>query len=55
MYKRLETGKFSWPKNEEEVRKLTQEQFVWLMQGVSIDQPKAIKKMGLVGKVGLVD
>ena len=45
MYKRLETGSFNWPKNTDEVKKLTQEQFVWLMQGLSTDQPKAIKKI----------
>ena len=45
LYKRLETGRFSWPQNEDEVRKLTKEQFVWLMQGLSVDQPKAIKKL----------
>ena len=45
MYKRLETGSFNWPKNADEVKKLTQEQFVWLMQGLSTDQPKAIKKI----------
>ncbi len=44
-YKRLESGRFSWPRNEQEVRNLTREQFVWLMQGLSIDQPKAIKKI----------
>ena len=44
LYKRLDEGKFSWPKNEAEVRKLTQEQFVWLLQGLSVDQPKAIRK-----------
>ena len=32
LYKRLDEGKFSWPKNEAEVKNLTQEQFVWLMQ-----------------------
>ena len=44
LYKRLDNGGFQWPRNENEARKLTQEQFVWLMQGLSIDQPKAIKK-----------
>lgn len=44
LYKRLENGRYNWPKDEEEVRDLTHEQFVWLMQGLSIDQPKAIKK-----------
>ena len=45
LYKRLEDGKFSWPRNEQEVRNITREQFIWLTQGLSIDQPKAIKKV----------
>ena len=45
LYKRLEDGKFSWPRNEQEVRNITREQFIWLTQGLSIDQPKAIKKI----------
>ena len=45
LYKRLENGKFSWPRNEQEVRDLTREQYIWLMQGLSIDQPQAIKKI----------
>lgn len=45
LYKRLEDGRFNWPKNEQEVRDLTHEQYTWLMQGLSIDQPKAIKKV----------
>lgn len=44
LYKRLEDGKFNWPKSEQEVRNLTREQYIWLMQGLSVDQPKAIKK-----------
>lgn len=45
LYKRLEDGKFSWPRSEQEVRNLTREQYIWLMQGLSVDQPKAIKKV----------
>ena len=45
LYKRLENGKFNWPRNEQEVRDLTYEQYVWLLQGLSVDQSKAIKKM----------
>ena len=45
LYKRLEDGKFNWPKSEQEVRSLTREQYIWLMQDLSIDQPKAIKKI----------
>lgn len=35
--KRVEDGHFSWPRNSAEARKLTSEQFDWLMKGVSID------------------
>ena len=45
LYKRLEDGKFSWPRNEQEVMNITREQFIRLTQGLSIDQPKAIKKV----------
>ena len=45
LYKRLEDGKFNWPRSEQEVRNLTREQYIWLMQGLSVDQPKAIKKV----------
>ena len=45
MYKRFENGRFNWPRDEEDVRQLTHEQFIWLMQGLSVDQPKAIKKI----------
>ena len=35
---------FQWPRSESEARLLTQEQYVWLMQGLSTEQPKAIQK-----------
>lgn len=44
LYKRLDNGNFQWPRNKNEVRNLTKEQFIWLMQGLAIEQPKAIKK-----------
>ena len=44
MYKRLDNGAFQWPRSENEAKLLTQEQFVWLMQGLSVEQPKAIRK-----------
>lgn len=43
-YKRLTgTGCYRWPRNQMEVRNLTWREFEWLMQGLEIDQPKAIK------------
>ncbi len=44
LYKRLENGKFKWPRNEPEARKITPQQFRWLLEGLSIEQPKTIKK-----------
>ena len=43
LYKRLESGSFQWPRSETEVKALTPQQYRWLMDGVSIDQPKAHK------------
>ena len=45
LYKRLESGSFQWPRNGEEVRKLTAQQYRWLMEGLQIDPPKAHKPM----------
>lgn len=43
MYKRLEQGRFQWPRTRDEVRDITWQEFKWLMEGLSIDQPKALK------------
>lgn len=43
LYKRLETGKFQWPRSEEEVKSISTQQYKWLMEGLSIEQKKAIK------------
>ena len=41
--KRLDNGRFQWPKDASEVRPLTRQEFRWLMEGLSIEQPNAIK------------
>ncbi len=41
LYKRLESGQYQWPRRPEEARKLTAQEFRWLMEGLSVDQPKA--------------
>ncbi len=46
MYKRLENGRFQWPRREEELKPLTWQQFRWLMEGLSIEQKKVIKQAG---------
>ena len=43
LYKRLENGTFKWPNNKTEVRPITWQEFKWLMEGLKIEQPKAIK------------
>lgn len=44
LYKRLTgSGSYKWPRNQNEVKSLTWKQFEWLMDGLEIEQPKAIK------------
>lgn len=45
LYKRLESGRFQWPRTPEEVLALTEQQFRWLMEGLNINQPKALRKV----------
>lgn len=42
LYMRLDSGRFQWPRNACEVRALTRQEYRWLMEGLSIDQPKAL-------------
>ena len=44
LYKRLENGSFQWPRNDEEARAITPQQFRWLMEGSqhrSAESPQA--------------
>lgn len=43
LYKRLEGGKYQWPRTPEEMRKLTAQEYRWLLEGLSVNQPKANK------------
>lgn len=45
LYKRLDvkSGRYRWPRNKSEVQPITWQQFDWLMSGLEIEQPKAIK------------
>ncbi len=43
LYMRLDSGKFQWPRNASEVRTLSRQEYRWLMEGLSIDQPKALR------------
>ena len=44
IYKRLSNGSFQWPRTAEELRLIDSQSFRWLMEGLRIDQPKAIRK-----------
>ena len=46
LYKRLNAdvqGRFRWPRNTSEVKSITWQQLDWLMSGLEIEQPKALK------------
>ncbi|NSH00843.1 transposase, partial [Anaerostipes hadrus] len=38
-------SKFQWPRSQEEVCKLTSQQFRWLMEGLTIKPKKCIQKI----------
>ena len=44
LYKRLESGNYQWPRTQEQVRQVSGQQFRWLMEGLCIDQPKALRR-----------
>ena len=48
LYKRLDNGRFQWLRNETEAKLLTPQQTRWLLEGLMIEQPKAIRE----GKTG---
>jgi len=43
LYKRLENGRYRWPRTETEALLLTKQQLRWLLEGLEIEQKKAIK------------
>ena len=45
IYKRLSVvqGRYRWPRVRDEVRNLTWREFDWLLSGIDIEQPKAIR------------
>ena len=50
LYKRLTEKRFQWPRSEKDLKKLTLQEFRWLMEGLSITQRKAF----VAGKPGTV-
>ena len=52
LYKRLESrGRFQWPRKESEARQITPQQLRWLLEGLSIEQPRALRGIGSVAVV----
>lgn len=45
LYKRLENGRFQWPRTYQEAREISEQQYRWLMEGLSIDQPRAVRNV----------
>lgn len=44
LYKRLNSGAYRWPRNETEARLLGEQEVRWLLDGLELEQPKAIRK-----------
>ena len=44
LYKRLNNGRFQWPRTAAALRKLDAQAFRWLMEGLEIEPKKAIRK-----------
>lgn len=42
LYKRLEAGKFQWPRSEKEAKEISPRQFRWLTEGLSIEPSKVV-------------
>ena len=43
MYKRLDNGTFKWPRTETQAKQLSSQELRWLLEGLELEQPEAIK------------
>lgn len=43
--KKLLDGKFQWPRSEDEARIISKQELRWLLEGLSIEQKKAFRKV----------
>jgi transposase len=48
LHKRFETGRLQWPRKESEARLITPQQLRWLLEGLSIEQPRAMLRVDSV-------
>lgn len=46
MQKRLDQGRFQWPRDPSQARELTRQELRWLLEGLSINQPRALRPAG---------
>ena len=52
LYKRLENhSRYQWPRRESEARLITPQQLRWLLEGLSIDQPRAFHSISSVAVI----
>lgn len=45
LYKRLDNGKYRWPRNEQEAKRLTEQQIRWLTEGLEIEQKEQLSRV----------
>ena len=45
LYKRLEDGRYKWPRNTSQLEKINAQQFRWLMEGLTITQKHVVKEV----------
>lgn len=43
LYKRLDSGRFKWPRNSNELEELSSQQIKWLLEGLTIYEKTSIK------------
>ena len=43
-YKRCENGRLQWPRTGEEARLISHQQLRWLLEGLNLEQPRAVRK-----------
>lgn len=53
LYKRLNNGRFHWPRDKNEVRELDEQQLRWLLEGLKINQKTSIKKVNKIENIAL--
>jgi transposase len=43
IYKRLSNNRFQWPRNEEELKQITPQEYRWLMEGLTLYPSRVIR------------